>query len=107
MDGALADMVNRAVQRGMPEDEAAEIELLVQEFRDVFRLELGRDPRADVPPLKIELIDETLEERKLPRARRFAPLQQDFLNKHLDLLQRIGVVSACDAPTVAPINCFS
>ena len=56
----------------------------------MFRIDLGRDPPADVEALCIELIDEGLEERRLLRARRFAPLQQDFLNKHLNLLQKIG-----------------
>ena len=103
MDAALADMIDRAVKRGLPDAAANEIENLVQDFRDVFRLELGRDPPANVEPLKIELIDEDLAELKLPRARRFAPLQQDFLNKHLELLPRIGVVSPCNAPAAAPI----
>ena len=103
MDEALEEMIKRAVKRGLPTEALNEVENLVQDFRDVFRLELGRDPPANVEPLKIELIDEDLNERKLPRARRFPPLQQDFLNKHLELLQRIGVVSPCDAPAAAPI----
>jgi hypothetical protein len=103
MDEALAEMIQRAVKRGLPAESLNDVEILVQDFRDVFRLELGRDPPANVEPLKIELIDEDLDERKLPRARRFPPLQQDFLNKHLELLQRIGVVSPCDAPAAAPI----
>ena len=68
------------------------VEDLVFEFRDVFRLELERDPPANVPQLRIELIDEELAEAKLPRARRFAPLQQTFLDKHIALLQEIGAI---------------
>ena len=78
-------------------------EQLIKDFRDVFLIELGCDPPADVEHLRIELIDEGSKERRLPRARRFAPLQQAFLNKHLDLLQKIGVVSPCNAPAAAPI----
>ena len=103
MNEALNEMIERARKRGLPADSVGDVEALVTELRDVFRLELGRDPPANVEPLRIELIDEGLEERRLPRARRFASLQQDFLNKHLDLLQRIGVVSPCNAPTAAPI----
>ena len=73
-------MINRAVKRGLPQEEVGNVDRLIQEFRDVFRLELGRDPPANVEALRIELIDHNLEERRLPRARRFAPLQQDFLN---------------------------
>ena len=103
MTHAIKDMINRAVKRGLPSEEVGNIKDLIQEFRDVFRLELGRDPPANVEPLQIELIDHNLEERRLPRARRFAPLQQDFLNKHLNLLQEIGVISSCNAPSAAPI----
>jgi transposase InsO family protein len=103
MNEELAEMIERAIRRGLPADAVSNFTQLITDFRDVFRIELGRDPPADVEPLRIELIDEGLEERRLPRARRFAPLQQDFLNKHLDLLQKIGVVSPCNAPAAAPI----
>jgi hypothetical protein len=103
MDDELKEMINRAIQRGLPADEVGNVEHLITKFRDVFRIELGRDPPANVEALRIELIDNDLEERRLPRARRFAPLQQDFLNKHLNLLQEIGVISPCNAPAAAPI----
>ena len=103
MNDALKEMINRALKRGLPQEEVGNVERLIQEFRDVFRLELGRDPPANVEALRIELIDNKLKERRLPRARRFAPLQQDFLNKHLNLLQEIGVISSCYAPSAAPI----
>ena len=53
--------------------------------------------------MKIELIDEDLAETRLPRAQRFAPLQKKFLNEHIALLQEIGVIAECDAPSAAPI----
>jgi hypothetical protein len=95
MDEALAEMIQRAVKRGLPAESLNDVEILVQDFRDVFRLELGRDPPANVEPLKIELIDEDLDERKLTRARRFPPLEQDFLNKHLADWGRLPLRCAC------------
>ena len=103
MNEALAEMIERAIKRGLPADTVGNFEALIKDFRDVFRIELGRDPPADVESLRIELIDEGLEERRLPRGHRFAPFQQAFLNKHFDLLQEIGVVSPCNAPAAAPI----
>ena len=40
MDEALAEIIDRAVKRGLPDAAANEIENLIQDFRDVFRLEL-------------------------------------------------------------------
>ena len=65
---------------------------LIEEYNDVFRHELRMDPPAKVPPLSIELIDESLPERRGGRPRSFAPLQRKFLNEHIQLLLRIGVI---------------
>ena len=40
MDEALADMIERAIKRGLPDGAVGELETLIQDFRDVFRLEL-------------------------------------------------------------------
>jgi len=69
---------------------------VVMENYDVWRVELGADPPADVPPLRIQLLDES----KLPRthcARRFSPLQQTFLHDHVEILIRAGVTTASNS----------
>ena len=86
MDEALKEMIERAIQRGLPEDEVGNVEQLIKEFRDVFGIALGRDPPADVEALRIELIDEGLEERRLPRARTLLRCSR-----------------TCNAPAAAPI----
>ena len=78
MDEALKEMIERAIQRGLPEDEVGNVEQLIKEFRDVFGIDLGRDPPADVEALRIELIDEGLEERRLPRARTLLRCSRTF-----------------------------
>ena len=95
MDAASKEMIQRAIKRSLDGEAAKEVEELVNDYRDVFRLELGRDPPADVATLKIELIDEDLAERKLPRARRFAPLQQNFLDIGIVTKNRSGYRLRC------------
>ena len=44
MNEALAEMIERAIKRGLPADAVGNFEQLLKDFRDVFRIELGRDP---------------------------------------------------------------
>ena len=53
MTHAIEEMINRAVKRGLPPEKVINMEELIHEFRDVFRLELGRDPPANVEALQI------------------------------------------------------
>ena len=43
MNAALAEMIARAIKRGLPADAVGDFEALIKDFRDVFRLELGLD----------------------------------------------------------------
>ena len=76
---------------------------LIAQYNDVFRLELGMDPPARVQPLDIELIDESLPERRGGRPRSFAPLQRQFVEAHIKLLLKIGVIEKCNSNEAAPI----
>ncbi|KAJ0404393.1 hypothetical protein P43SY_007646 [Pythium insidiosum] len=51
---AIEDRVERAVKTGFPPDLFGELRRIVKRF-DVWRLTLGRDPPARVPPLQIRL----------------------------------------------------
>ena len=44
-------------------------------------MELGRDPPAKVEPREVQLIE--ADDLKMRRARRFAPLQMQFLDEHV------------------------
>ena len=55
------------------------------------------DPPVRVTPLKIELIDETIQERRGGRPRTFVPLRRQFLDEHLKLLLKIGVIVKLNA----------
>ena len=63
----------------------------------------GNDPPANVPPMEIQLIDETKVDSHRVPARTFAPLQQRFLNEHVEFLLRIGVIKKSKSNITSPI----
>ena len=69
MKREIGTMIDQAKANGLPLIYQDALQSLVHEFDDVFRLELGLDPPARVQPLEIELIDETLPERRGGRPR--------------------------------------
>jgi hypothetical protein len=85
-------MLLQARQNGLPLRYHDAMNALITQYVDVFRLELGMDPPARVQPLDIELIDESLPERRGGRPRSFAPLQRQFVEEHINLLLKIGVI---------------
>ena len=96
-------MLYQAMANGLPVRFQDALHALIDDFNDVFRLELGLDPPAKVKPLEIELINESLPERRGGRPRSFAPLQRQFLEDHIRLLLRIGVIEKCNGNEAAPI----
>jgi len=96
-------MLEQATQNGLPRRFQDDLRALIDDFVDVFRLELGLDPPAKVRPLEIELIDASLPERRGGRPRSFAPLQRQFLDEHIKLLLKIGVIEKCNGNEAAPI----
>lgn len=46
-----------AVTAGFEEESVEDLRQSVLEYKDVFRLRLGRDDPADVEPLKVRLVD--------------------------------------------------
>ena len=103
LEKALMQMVQRAEQNGAPKRILQQLKTLVLEYQDVFRLELGHDPPASVEPMRIELIDEAEVFGKTQHARRFAPLQMDFLDQHVKLLMEMGVVQRSCSAFASPI----
>ena len=75
---------------------------LLKNYRGVFRIELGMDPPDRVLPLKIEPIDGLSPERRGGCPRIFALLQRQFIDEHLQSLLRIGVIK-CSTNEAAPI----
>ena len=80
------------LRRDQSEEMRREIELMLLQA-----MQLGMDPPARVQPLDIELIDESLPERRGGRPRSFAPLQRQFVEAHIKLLLKIGVIEKCNS----------
>ena len=58
MEGALADMLRRAESNGASTETMRRLTVIVSQYKDVFRLELGNDPPARVEPMVIEMIED-------------------------------------------------
>ena len=92
IEEAIMAMLQRAQDNGASEYLMRRLREQVDKYKDIFRVELGRDPPARVPPMVIELIDETTVDTHRVPARTFAPLQQRFLQEHVEFLLRTGVI---------------
>lgn len=64
--------------------------MLKDEFREIFRLHLGRSPPAKVPSMKIKIREGAVPVKVKPR--RYPPDQRDFLNSHINELVSIGIL---------------
>jgi hypothetical protein len=63
---------------------------LLLRYADVFRLELGRDPPVNMPPLRVKLRDDAKPVRC--KARRYGPGQRAFMDSHVEQLEKAGLV---------------
>ena len=103
MERALVAMLVRARASGASEATMSDLTALVMRYEDVFRNELGRDPEAAVEPMVIDIIEDAAELENVQRARPFAPLQVTFLDDHIRMLLRMGVIRRSTSPYASPI----
>ena len=71
-------------------------------YEDIFRSELGHDAEANVEPMEI-VLENDADLGKCARARRFAPLQMKFLDEHVQLLLKMGVIKRSSSPHASAI----
>ncbi|KAF0710364.1 hypothetical protein AaE_012560 [Aphanomyces astaci] len=86
----LEAKVAEAATAGMPTAAVEQLQDLLMEFRDVFRLKFGRDPPVKVEPLKVRL-KEGVEPVK-SGLRCYPPIHMAFLEKHVRELEEVGLV---------------
>jgi hypothetical protein len=90
----LADVIEglltSADKAGMSLDGVQSLRQLVTECKDVFRLNLGADPPANVKPLVIKLRD--CAEPVRMSARKYAPPQLKFIRDKIRELEELGLV---------------
>jgi hypothetical protein len=80
------------VSRPVMEKLGYDVGSLLEKARDnqAFRLELGQDPPVDMPPLKVNARPDATPVRC--KARRYGPEQHAFMARHVDDLERAGLV---------------
>ena len=103
LTAGLKDMLRRAEAKEPSKAFMRKLNLLVVENgEEVFRLELGHDEPARVPPMKIEIQNEQLLHWR-PRVRKFAPLQRDFIEAHVKMLLELGIVRKSKSQWASPL----
>ena len=76
-------------------------EMLFGRHRSVFRLKLGWDDPAQVPPLQVTLIDGAVPPSRRPYIPPATPTQLEWLRQHLKELVDCGVIRKSDSPWAA------
>ena len=97
-------MVDAARLQGMSEEGIAEdVHLIKKEFLDIWRLTLGPDDFADVPPLEIKLKDP---DQKLPKSysKRHTKREMDWWRRHLQVLQEAKIIRRSSSTDLSPAN---
>ena len=101
LEKELVLIMQRAEIAGAKKTTVNALKQLVLKFEDIFRMELGHDPPAKVEPMDVQLIDG--EDLKMNRARRFSPLQMEFLDEHVRLLLEMKVIRKSKSNYASPI----
>jgi hypothetical protein len=87
---AIEGLITSAEQAGMSRDGVRSLRQLVTECEDVFRLNLGAEPPANVKPLVIKLRDGAESVRMSDR--KYAPPQLKFMRDKISELEELGLV---------------
>jgi hypothetical protein len=87
---AIEGLITSAEQAGMSLDDVQSLRQLVTECEDVFRLNIGADPPANVKPLVIKLRDSAEPVRM--SARNYAPPQLKIMRDKIRELEELGLV---------------
>ena len=89
---AFEKMLKNAEENGMSEKGLATAKELLYEFRDIFRIRLGKDAPAKIPPMEVKLKPGAKPVKS--NQRRYAPAQREFLSTTIKKLESLGAVRA-------------
>ena len=87
---AFESIKSKAKDSGISERGLHCLENIFKEYRDVFRIKLGSDPPANVPPLKISLMENAAPYRSPQR--RYGQQARDFIVNTIRELEAIGAI---------------
>ena len=100
----LEDVCDAARLQGMsPAGIEEGRKMIQQEFPDIWRLSLGPNDYADVPPLEMELIDP---DQRLPKpyTKRYTKAELAWWKKHTDALLKAGIIRRSASTDLSPAN---
>jgi hypothetical protein len=87
---ALQAGIEDAYGHGLPPTAAKELRRIVFQHEDVFRLEFGGNPPLKMPPMQVRLKPGAQPVKC--GARRYPPLDRDFLERHVEELVKAGLL---------------
>jgi hypothetical protein len=86
---AIGEMIDKAIANGFPEEYRDKLSVIVRRY-DIWRIELGNDPPARVPPMEIRL-KQGVDPFKC-RPRKYPPEQELFMKTFNAKLEELGWV---------------
>lgn len=100
---ALEEMLQRAISNGASSEFVVAVRQLVfDEYPDIWRLELGHDPPADVKSFVVVLNDDAATEFKGYR-KNWSMLERKFLSNEVEALLQLGIAERSSSPWAHPI----
>lgn len=84
---SITRLLENAIEDGFPIEHSQKLKDIVTKY-DVWRLELGADPPACVPPLRLQLKPGSVPYRT--KARKYSPHLREFLNEFNGKLEKFG-----------------
>jgi hypothetical protein len=87
----LAKKVQEASAAGLAAEDARRLEGMLEEYRDVFRIEFANDPPIKVDPMKVNIKPDAMP--VMCKSRRYPPLHREFLREHMEDLENHDLVA--------------
>jgi hypothetical protein len=81
IENSFSTMISNAVSSRLPLEHVPQMEELLEDYKDIWRLQLGPHPPVKVDPMMIRL-----KENSVPvmcKARRYPPNHRDYMKKHV------------------------
>lgn len=91
VDASLDQSIKDSANSGLSERGVQRLtRMLHDEFRNIFRLRLGKAPPAKLPPMRIKIKEGAIPVKV--KVRRYPTDQREFINSHIDKLVEIGIL---------------
>ncbi len=88
MDKAIDNAVEEAARNNVSPEGRRELRELLNDYRDVLRVRLGKDPSADVEPMIVELMESA--RPIVAKPRRYSPQGRMSMERYIDRIIEYG-----------------